>query len=66
MDRENISEKRCGTCLYHRYVSHFADWTCINSNSEHWTDLTEYSNSCEEWRKERKKTQNDIRNLCKS
>lgn len=50
-------EECCGTCKYHKPDGTWPDdWVCVNPDSEHCADWTEYSDTCEcyEPRKNRK------------
>jgi len=40
----------CGTCKHHHPDGTWPDdWICVNADSEHVADWTEYEDSCEHW-----------------
>ena len=49
------SIRRCGTCLYHTRDFVTGEWICSNSDSEYFTDYTDYKDWCEEWEKDHEK-----------
>lgn len=44
-----MTEKCCGTCKYHQHEDIDDDWVCVNADSPHCTDWTEYNDYCEDW-----------------
>lgn len=43
------SKECCGTCRYHRHDDIADGWVCANSDSEYYTDFTEYKDHCQDW-----------------
>lgn len=43
-----MEAKCCGTCKW-RECEMDDSWICVNSNSEHLADWTDYDHCCEEW-----------------
>ena len=39
----------CGNCKYHCYDVFTDDWVCVNEESDHCSDWTEYDFVCEEY-----------------
>ena len=54
--RFQVTDRVCGTCRW-RWHKRDKDesgnevWVCTCGDSENWSDWTEYSDTCEEWRK---------------
>ena len=44
-----IDNEVCGTCRFHFYDKEEQEWVCDCLDSEHFTDFTEYGDTCEEW-----------------
>ncbi len=44
-----IDDKCCGTCKYHGFGKLSDGFSCVNEQSEYFSDFTEYNDSCEEW-----------------
>ena len=44
-----MTEKCCGTCIYHKYEDISKGWLCTNPDSEYIADWTECEDSCENW-----------------
>jgi hypothetical protein len=47
MAREKV--EICGNCKYHQHEDITDGWVCVNDESEHLSDWTEYGDTCEEW-----------------
>lgn len=43
------NEKCCGTCKWHKHEPIDDGWVCVNADSDHCTDWTDYDYCCEEW-----------------
>jgi hypothetical protein len=43
------TEQVCGNCKWHRHEDIDDGWVCVNADSEHCTDWTEYKDTCEDW-----------------
>lgn len=43
------AKRCCGTCKWHCRNGIDGDFVCDNSDSECYTDWTEYEDSCPEW-----------------
>ena len=39
----------CGTCKWHYREIVSDGWICVNDDSEHCTDFTDYEHTCENW-----------------
>lgn len=42
-------ERCCGTCRYHYHETIDDGWVCVNSDSEYYTDFTDYDHTCPDW-----------------
>lgn len=49
MEIEEI-EPCCGTCRFHYYKREVNDYSCINKESDFYTESTDGSECCDEWR----------------
>ena len=44
-----MNEQVCGTCKWHAFENIDDDWVCVCDESDHCTDWTDYTDTCEEW-----------------
>jgi len=42
------TDECCGTCQHH-FKDANGEWVCGNKDSEHYTDWTNYKDSCGDW-----------------
>ena len=44
-----MSKQICGTCRWHKHEDISDGWVCVNDQSDHCADWTDYNDACDKW-----------------